>query len=114
MVWSATMEPKKCDVLVVDTAGFIKSARLEQIGDQVHIDVCRIVLDYVNSSYIHQIVNSQAPNITLHIRSPDCDSQRSGVRDPGPRHQATVTGSASVDAPRHSIQRAKRGGFESW
>ena len=51
MVFSANMEPKKCDVLVVDTAGFIKSARLEQIGDQVHIDVCRMVLDYVNSSY---------------------------------------------------------------
>ena len=32
---SATMEAKKCDVLVVDTAGFIKSARLEEIGDQV-------------------------------------------------------------------------------
>ena len=29
------MESKKCDVLVVDTAGFIKSARLEEIGEQV-------------------------------------------------------------------------------
>ena len=43
MVFSNTMEPKKCDVLVVDTAGFIKSARLEEIGDQVHIE-CRMVL----------------------------------------------------------------------
>lgn len=34
MVLTPTMEPKKCDVLVVDTAGFIKSARLEDIGDQ--------------------------------------------------------------------------------
>ena len=35
MVLCATMESKKCDVLVVDTAGFIKSARLEDIGNKV-------------------------------------------------------------------------------
>jgi len=35
MVFASTMESKKCDVLVVDTAGFIKSARLEDIGDQI-------------------------------------------------------------------------------
>ena len=48
------MESKKCDVLVVDTAGFIKSAPLEEIGDQVGIRKTEYALRWL-SMFIRQI-----------------------------------------------------------
>ena len=114
MVPPSGMESKKCDVLVVDTAGFIKSARLEEIGDQGWQRKSHEAPSF-DESYI--FVTPEFPvHSVLHAKRPppDRDPERRRLRDQGPRHQAAPAGAAATAALRATLQGARRGGLASW